>query len=380
MKKILFFIESLQGGGAEKVLLDLVSNLDTSKYEVYVKTISDNGIYVSQMQEHCHYSSFLHCSDLKKGFVKSLLYRVKYKLIYKLSPHLVAKMLFAKNHYDIGIAFVEGFATRIVGATDLNFNQRIAWVHVDPIERDYADTYFRSIDEEKAYYCKYNKIVCVSESVKASVKKKFGVDLPLMVLYNPIDKDNILQKANEFYLEKRTEKFSLVSVGRMEEQKGFERLIRIISVVRENYDIDCGLTILGDGSLKCSLQELIKTLRLEKHVDMPGFQTNPYPYIKNADLFVCSSIAEGYSLVVAEALVLGVPVIATNCSGPNELLENGNYGFLVDNDERSLLNGIVNILSDEEKLEAYRQKAVVRSIWFDLEQTIASIEEIFDNG
>ena len=103
-----------------------------------------------------------------------------------------------------------------------------------------------------------------------------------------------------------------------------------------------------------------------------------YPYLRTSDLYVCSSIYEGYSLTVAEALVLGKPVLSTKCTGPGDLLEGGNYGMLVDNSEDGLFNGIKNILDNIEMLKDLQVKSTMRGEEFDIDKTIELIKEKFE--
>ena len=105
----------------------------------------------------------------------------------------------------------------------------------------------------------------------------------------------------------------------------------------------------------------------------------PHKYIKEGDLFVCSSRNEGFSLVIAEAMILGLPIISTNCSGPNELLNFGEYGFMVENNEDALYEGLKEILKDKKKLEYYIEKSKERVNFFYYKDRISDIERLFNN-
>ena len=105
-----------------------------------------------------------------------------------------------------------------------------------------------------------------------------------------------------------------------------------------------------------------------------GFKKNPYKYLKKADCFVCSSRSEGFSLVIAEAMMLGIPVISTYCSGPNELLEEGKYGLLVDNNEEDLYRGIKSIIEDEKLRMYYKQQAIIGGEQINLRKAMQQIE------
>ena len=112
---------------------------------------------------------------------------------------------------------------------------------------------------------------------------------------------------------------------------------------------------------------------------MTGSQDNPYPYIKSSDLLVCASYFEGYNLTVAEALILGTPVLSTNCAGPNEILDNGKYGLIVDNSEEGLYSGIKDSLDNPEKMQYYKKKARERLDFFNENKIVDKIEELLNN-
>ena len=132
--------------------------------------------------------------------------------------------------------------------------------------------------------------------------------------------------------------------------------------------------------MKNLLESYIIQQGLQDKVELLGFQSNPYPYIANSDLFVCSSRSEGYSLVIAESLVLGIPVLSTYCSGPNELLEDGKYGMLVTNSEDGayLYEGLKLLMTDEEQLMRTKRCAAERGSHFSLVKIMSEIENLFD--
>ena len=374
MVKILFFIESLSGGGAEKVLFDVVKGLDKSKYDILVKTITNNGVYYEDVKRVCKCESILNEEFNRKGLFYKMLYKIKYKLIYKLPSKYIYKRLI-KDKYDIEVAFVEGFATKIIGSSNNRKSKKIAWIHIDPIERGYADKYFKNIKEHiKCYEC-FDKVVCVSDSVKEAVKNKYRLnDKQLITQYNPIDRDNVIARSLEKIQFKKTTKLRIISVGRLVNQKGYDRLLKAINKLRGEVKNDFELFILGEGELRSELEDYINSNNLNEVVKILGFVENPYKYIAKSDLFICSSRAEGFSLVIAEALVLGIPVISTNCSGPNELLNFGEYGMLVNNNENDLYKGLKEILNSNKLLEELKNKAKKRSNSFNYNETIDKIE------
>lgn len=380
MIKVLFFLESLGGGGAEKVLVNLIKGLDKSKYNITVKVMSDVGVYNDEIAEIIKCKSIISGKNYGKNIFHNIFYKIKYKLIYLLPKKIIYKII-AREKYDVEVAFIEGFATAVISESKNKLSKKIAWIHVDPIERNYADGYFKNLEEHSQCYKKFDKIVCVSKSVERSAIKKYGITLNnIMTQYNPIDEDDIKKRANEKINILDSSAIKFITIGRLVEQKGYDRLIRVIKRLKEEYDGVFQLLILGDGEKKKQLEEYIKENKLTNIVKLQGFVKNPYPYLKNSDLFICSSRAEGYSLVIAESLILNVPVISTKCSGPNELLDFGKYGMLVENDEDSLYLGLKNIIDDRNKLKELKKKSQKRSEIFNYKKTIERIEKkILDN-
>lgn len=369
MKRILFLMNTLTGGGAEKVLVDIVNNLDKDKFDVTLQTICDVGIYKDALNEKVRYKTIIKSKNI---FWRKVMGHV---LLKRMSPRHFYKM-YVDDNYDIEVAFLEGIPTKILAASD-NPN-KFAWVHID-LYNYYGQTkMFRSVQQNAGCYKRFKKIFCVSQSAKEGFKKRFGFDENVEVLYNPVDENIIKEKANEPITEVEfNDKFKIITVGRLVHQKGYDRLMRVHKrLITEGYDYE--LWILGEGSERSKLEKYIYENDLCNSVRLLGFHSNPYKFVKKADLFICSSRAEGFSLVVAEALVLGCPVISTNCSGPNELLDESKYGLLVENNEEGIYAGIKTMLTDREKLLDYKKRAQIRGDQFSLKERIRELENKFN--
>lgn len=371
-KKILFLIESFAGGGVEKVFIDLINNMDISKYDITVMSIWDYGVRKKDLRKDVKYKSiFPNIKGISKIF-HNFVEKSDGKLLYKLG---------IREKYDIEIAFIEGRATKIIGASTNPNSRKIAWVHIDLSQGHWTSMVFnKSLEKEKECYKRFNDIIFVSNSAKAGFKKLFGDDFDnLQVKYNPIIADDVIKKSQEVVddIEKPKDKKLLVTSGRLVSQKGYESLLEVCNRLN-NDKLDYELWILGEGWARPRLEELINKYNLN-NVKLFGFKENPYKYIKQGDLFVCSSKNEGFSLVIAEAMILGLPVISTNCSGPNELLNFGEYGFMVENTEDALYEGLKEILMGEEKLRYYIEKSKERINFFNYKDRISDIERLFSN-
>lgn len=374
-KKILFLIESLSGGGAEKVLVTLVNNLDRSKFDITLCCVVNTGKYISTLNSDVHYTYIIPDISSLKG-IKRWYYSFLYHLVYQWLPLKWVYKLFVPQNKDVEVAFVEGFATKLLSYSTNRKSKKIAWIHTDLNNNHWTKLVYKNIKEEQMCYQQYNQIITVSDTALSAFKRIFKeVRIPIQTLYNPIDSNEILSKGKEKISCIKTSKIRLVSVGRLVHQKAYDRLLRIVNLlIQQNYPIE--LWIIGEGEERSKLESYIRENGLGKVVTLWGFQTNPYAYLKYCDLFVCSSVSEGYSTAVTEALILGLPVITTDCSGMNELLLNGKWGVITENSEDALYLGLKNILEHPDLLGYYKYQAQDRGKDFSLLNLLSPIEKI----
>lgn len=381
MKKVAFFIESLSGGGAEKVLTTIVKKLDKQKFDITVFTVVKTGIYVEEIEKYCNLKYILPDYESISSRVGRVKYYIKYKQIYKSNSEEIYKK-YVKEEYDVEVAFVEGFVTKLVATSTNNRSKKICWLHTDMESNPYADQYYSSIKEERVVYQKYDKIVGISESVKNTFERKFNLKDRVEVIYNPVDSQDIILKARQKKIFSMKEEgiLKIISIGRLEKQKGYDRLIK--GIAKSDYKkYPFHLLILGEGSERAYLEQLIKDLDLEQHVSLMGFQKNPYAWLAESDVFVCSSRVEGYSLVIAEAMILGLPVLSVDCAGPNELLDFGKYGVLIPNTDEALEKELQNLIERKIDLEKYATLSKQRQKFFELSSVLAKVEKLLaDEG
>lgn len=371
MKKILFLIPSLAGGGAEKVLVNMVNHLDCKKYDITVQCLFDVGINKQYLASHIHYK-----------YVFKRIIRGNKHIFKFFSPRFLFNR-FVKEDYDIVVSYFQSPTTRIVAGCPNPKTKLVQWVHNEFHDRKKITSCYRSDLECMELQKRYDANVYVANTVKEIYLGTFPElreNRENIVLYNVVESDVIRERSLEPVAEqeKFTHKITLVSVGRMVPQKSFDRLLRVARKLK-NDGFDFGLILLGTGELEDKLKEQSRELKLEDTVSFLGYQTTPYKYVRNSDLFVCSSLHEGFCTAVTESLIVGTPVITTMCSGMVELLGNNHeYGIIVDNDEDALYEGVRELLQDDEKLLSYAVKAAERGKQFITEQTIAEIERFFD--
>lgn len=365
-KKVLFLIHDLGQGGAEKVLVNLVNHMDREKYTITVIALFAGGVNEQFLSNEIEYKTIF--SRMIPG--NSILMKI-------FTPKQLHR-LFIKNDYDIEISYLEGPSARIVsGCTNKN-TKLISWIHSEPIPTNISAG-FRNFNEAKKCYESFDKTVCVAKRIKDAFCNILDFQGDLCVLYNTVESNTIIEKANEPIDILLTEEFKIVAVGSLKEIKGYDRLLRIVkNLVQEGYKLH--LYLLGIGPLQNQFEEYIRDNRLENQVTLLGYQTNPYKYVSKCDLFVCSSHSEGFSTATTESLIVGTPVCTVDVSGMREMLgENNEYGVIVDNSEEALCTGIKELMNDSKRLMNYRQKAVERGKYFSTEQTVKEVEKLLDS-
>lgn len=374
-RRVLFLIESLAGGGAEKVLTTLVQHIDKERFDVTVCAISGGGKYEDAIKRQVSYKAIL--AEPKNGNVwERWLYVLKHHLVYKWLPLSWVYRVFVPQNSDVEVAFVEGFTTKLLSYSTNLVAKRYAWVHIDLHQNHWTKSVYDNLKEETDVYNQYTELFGVSNTVVSAFRKELpNVTVPVETVYNPIDVHDILSRANEIVDLKCGKSLLMVTVGRLEPQKSYMRLLRIAKKLIED-GMDVELWILGDGTERNLLEQYVSENKMQERVCLLGFHTNPYKYLRQGDLFVCSSLSEGYSTAVTEALILGLPIITTDCSGMAELLQNGECGVITENDEAALYEGLKRLLADKSLLEHYRHKAIERVKEFSIEHLMKPIETI----
>ena len=225
-------------------------------------------------------------------------------------------------------------------------------------------------------YKLFDKVFFVSNNAKEGFENSIGKLSTSSVLYNIIDNKKITNLSKEKISEDKPNKFLFVSVGRLSKEKGYDRLIEAAANLNKD-DYNYEIWILGEGPERNKLKELSRKHNI-KNIRFLGYKINPYKYMKISDVFISTSRVEGYSCVVAEALILKIPVISTNCAGTKEILENGKFGKIVENNTQGIYIGMKEILDSKNEYNKYLALAKERSDYFIMDKNIQIYEEIFD--
>lgn len=369
MKKVLFLINTLADGGAERVLVDLANGMDKTKFDVTIQTIVDTGQRKQELSGNVSYKTII---KIHNPFIRKMLTAIITRVI----PAKFVYRMFVKNNYDIEVAFLEGLPTKIIAASDTN-SKKFAWVHTDLIR--YSDSFkiYSSHTACKKVYEKFNKIIGVSEDVITQFKTKLDwAEDNTIVAYNVNNDEQIRELSKETIPDlKKKDVVTFISCGRLTVQKGFDRLIRIHKrLIDEKFK--CELWIVGGGSEYDKLNDYITENNLTDSVILFGFQSNPYKYIANADVFVCSSNTEGYSSVVTEAIILQLPVITVKVAGAEEPKECLRYNILCENSEEELYEKMKYVLENPGVISEFKAELYKKRSYFSMKKQVEKIEKI----
>lgn len=361
MINILFFIESLSGGGAEKVLCNLVNAMDKERFSITVQTLYPEAV----KEKLAPGIKYKYCYPAKNRMT-DLLMRTEAALGLTYPLHI-------KGDYDIEAAYLECGSTKIMAGSTNQKALKLAWVHCD-LAKKAADA-AKFVRETKEYYKKYDLAVCVSDDVRRSFTEMYGPVVETRTVYNCYDDAEILQKADMQAAE--TTERTVVAIGRLTAQKGFDRLLHVWKRLLDE-GICCELRILGEGEDRNMLKAIIEESGLDGMVTLCGFQENPYPMLKNAALYVCSSRYEGFSTTVIESLILGTPVVTTDCTGMREILGDSECGLITANDDEAFYKGVKRMLTEPGLLSHYAEQAKLRGKDFKCEKAAYEAQKFLE--
>ncbi len=350
MKKILFIIPTLQGGGAEKLLSDILRNFDYSSYEVHLMYFYENNIYLDGLPKEvkltmpfCIKNSLF--EKVKRGCLK----------IFHLEDCARREKIrrTVDGHYDTIISFLEGMALHFHTFLTDRAYKNISFVHTD------INKYRISLNNaSEREYGMMDSIAFVSKQAKVSFEGVFPENKAShMVLPNFIDTETVLSKSAEQVVEKDCPTF--ICVGRMEKVKGFDILVDIAKILKTKMT-EFVFRLVGKGVEEDWLKAQVEKAGLSNHFVFEGFKSNPYPYIAVADVMLSTSLAEGFSLVICEAMALGVPVISSKTDGAKSLLYD-DAGILVDRTSENYAKAIIGLLDNRQAYEGYVQRGRERS-------------------
>lgn len=367
-KRILFLIHDLGGGGAEKVLVNLVNHLNKEKFEVHVISIFGGGVNETLLSKEIHYSYVW-----EKPFPGN-------SRILKLIPASILHKWCVRKKYDVEIAYLEDICAKIISGGSDNHTKRICWVHTDLHHPRVSARGFKNFEESEMAFESFDRIVCVSDTVRKDFLALYPRVKNAVICYNTLETEKILSLKDEPIedVDFNSHEIKLIAVGKITKNKGFDRLARIVKrLCEENYTIH--FYALGIGPEQKSIETYLANNGIAARYTFLGYQTNPYKYIAASDLFVCASLAEGFSTAATEALIVGTPVCTVEVSGMKEMLGNNEWGVVTDNNDESLYSGIKSLLDEPDKLKLYKEKALERGKMFSTENTVKAVENLLED-
>lgn len=366
--KLMFFVYIFGQGGAERVILNILNYIDNKKYEIH--------LIIGEKGKRNKYLPLITNKNIQIDYL-DIPFGQQNEAIQALSKKI--------NQYNPDILLTEAKYTNNIAyhAKKLSKNHHVKLIFREAVNRS-ACKDERFIDKFKTSF-HYNfgpkKIICVSDGVAKDLIKNYKIARrKIAIINNPIDLDYIQKKSldpieNRKFKEIKGKK--IINIGRLAPSKNQKLLINAFSKIKNQ---NSSLIILGSGELEKELKHYCRKKKID-NVYFFGNVANPYQYIKNCDLFVLSSIREGFSNATIESMALGTPVISTDCpSGAREIIGDNKYGILVPlNDSKSLATAIDNLLCNASLSKQYSSLGIKRSKNFAAQKIVKKYEEIIDN-
>ena len=379
-QRILFINGHLNAGGVERSLVDILKHMDYEKYAVDLLLLEDIGDYASELPSevnvlfrdlHNTYGGF--ASSVRRCIAACDWLCLRMRVLFLLRKILgsralksAAALLLGEHHYDCVISFRPGICSDLA-AYSVQADRKITWWHHGEFNVDrvaYGDMCI-----------KMGAVAVVSQVCTCMLQDQLpGLADKLVCIPNMLDVAEIVQKAeNSPYT---GDMLHIVSVGRLAPEKHFENVFPTAKALQQ-VGIDFAWHVIGDGPERSKLEALIAENDLKDHVILEGSKTNPYPYMKYADLFVHPSYIESQGLTVLEAMALGVPCVVTKSRGPCEFIEDGVNGLLTEQSPESLTERVLSILTDKTLYQSIKENTVCPE-QFAPDRVMKQIEELID--
>ena len=343
MKNVLVLLKHLSLGGAEKMFLRILENIDTTGYHIHVILVFNENLQKLPNLPNLKVTSiFNEKTDTAKLLIKNHPDKVYTENV--------------TDIYDIEIAFLEGYPTRIIGASSNINSVKIAFVHTDFRFFHHSLNAYTDSAEEAVCYQKYKYMMYVSETARNGFHTTYPSVSPQKeyIFYPPLTEKMLFSNDKQTAI--HNEKPYFITLTRLAPEKGVFKLIDVCKKMIESGYHVC-FKIYGTGPLYHKLLQRIQDEHLEEYIYLMGYSQTPYADLKNSLAYICPSEHESFCIAIEESLFLSVPVIACRCSGTEEILHNGDFGLLVDNNINSLFDGIIRFLSSPNLSRMLRCKA-----------------------
>lgn len=370
MNRIFFIIHRIGAGGAEKSLISLLNFLPRDKMEIDLMIFDDSGMFINQIPNDVNIikppkeliqiiaklnsSLFLKTFSLKM-FLKKMHCIIGYKLFnthkkYSLSQYYwyIAHKAIPQFHkqYDVVISYMDGYCNWYA-IEKVDAKKKLLWVHNDYNKYNYAPSF------DYKFFEKADKVITISEKCKQSLIDNFPKLSNKFTVIENISSANIIKAQSENIDEMKNSKdgflnnnrFKILSIGRLMEQKGYDLAIDATKILKDN-GLDFCWYILGDGPLRKKLESYANNKNVSDYIKFIGLRSNPYAYIKRADLYVMPSRYEGKSIALDEAKILCKPILVTKYPSVYDAIKDKENGYIVDINAESIANGILELYNN----------------------------------
>lgn len=383
-KRFIIFNDGLTKGGTEQLLIYLLTRLVEKKCDITLILLeeSEQNILLDKVPEEVKVKYLF--SDKDSNFTKK---RGESNMIYRTKSFMDARQIF-ETDYDEAICFKEGFYAKMFSQWQI---PKTLWVHNILYKREYKSNTIKekfsawlnkkNILKTQESYAAYERVICVSDACKkAYINIVYDGYLPIQdirIVPNAIKQDEViaLSKVNIDDQWKGKDDLNFILIARSSPEKRIDRVLSASKrLTDEGYQFN--VHILGQGTDSDEFIHNIVDLALGSVVYAYGNIENPYPYIKKADWLICPSQRESFSLAILEAMTLGVPVITTDCGGPTNIVENGRFGLLTENDSEGVYKAMKAVLDDPTlkiKYTAELDKSISR---YKFENWIKTIDKL----
>ena len=368
--KIIFVNHSLVFGGAEKALFDLLTLMDKSKFDITLFIQKDIGTWKQKFIDagidvrfdwSCRKATY---NPIEK--TKNIIKKIKTDQAYRCGGEGLLDICCPGA--DIVVSYSVWENEALVFA---NGAKTVKYIHGDVatnhVYRDDALSTKETLE-------RFDRIVCVSDAAWKSFKELTGLEQGVEMHFNPLDSEHVLRSAEE-KVDMPTDIPVMCAVGRLSAEKGFERLVYIHKRLLDQ-GIKHKLVLVGDGVDRGFVERMIKMTGTEDSVILAGYQSNPYPYMKQAKFLVNSSYTEGLPVIAMECLCLGTPIVAPIPS-VGEAFGDEMCGIITESDTPSLEKGIKKMFTDEQFYAQAKAGAERRSAFFNGKRMVKEVEDMF---
>lgn len=372
MKKVLFLCSSYASGGAERAFVSLLQSLPLEKMKADIMVLQEEGLFreqlpknINQIKAHTTLATtfasirspyFWKNATLKDIYLK--ISTIAAGALCKSKKHLNSQQYFwdkVKKHipvnrekYDAVISFMNGYCN-YYAIDKVEAKRKYLWVHNDYNKIGCNPEY------DKIFFEKATGIITISDSCADSLKENFPTLKDKISVIENISATALIKKrSTEQISDIDTSPFdtTFISVGRLNQQKGYDMAIEAANILNKKGVNFCWY-VIGEGELLKEIKKNIAEKGLEKIFILLGTRSNPYPYIKNADIFVMTSRFEGKSIALDEAKILCKPIVSTKYPSVYDNIEDGTNGILVEQDAAAIAEGLYKLSNDKDMREKF---------------------------